>query len=232
MQIKQYGTPSTAKSRQRAYAASSRPSRLASKGYDRTSGYYGRFSTPGGENKFFDTTVGVATIGTGGTIFSSSLNLIPQGTTESSRIGRKCTVRSLSINGSFFLPGTVTAADGSDVFRLIIYLDKQCNGAAATVTDILETANIYSFNNLANSGRFRILKTKKVSMSATAGNGTSSMEKQQFFSFTLNLNLPLEFSSTTGALTEIRSNNLGVLAISQDGKCQMAFTTRIRFSDN
>lgn len=49
-------------------------------------------------------------------------------------------------------------------------------------------------------------------------------------SFYKKCNVPLEFSSTTGAITEIRSNNIGVLLISAEGTAKFDSSIRIRFT--
>ena len=48
--------------------------------------------------------------------------------------------------------------------RVMLYHDKQANGATAAVLDILESADYQSFNNLVNSGRFRILMDRTYAM--------------------------------------------------------------------
>jgi len=206
-------------------------------GIDRTGGYYGRYPMRDGELKFFDVTLDDVTIASGGNI-TPSLNLIPQGITESTRGGRKCTIRSINWRWTHSLPETVdTSSNGSgDSVRIILYVDKQCNGAAAVALDILETNNINSFRNLSNKNRFRILfdRTQAINIIAFSQNGTSK------YSTTNNIkvgaiyktcNIPIEFSNTTGAITEIRSNNIGVLLVGNAGTSQWTSTIRLRFSD-
>ncbi len=186
--------------------------------------------------KFFDTVKAATAAATTGTISNLSLNLIPQGVTESQRIGRKCTIKSLHIRGEYTLPTTSTPASTTDRVRTIIYLDKQTNGVTATVTGILESAAINSFNNLANQSRFTILSDKTFSMNMTAGayDGTNDQfgKISRPFMYNKKCNIPIEFDSTTGAITEIRSNNLGLLTISQVGDVLLAYTARVRYSDN
>ncbi len=210
------------------------------RGYARTSGFYGRFRgrrstyTNGGELKFFDLDLDDATVANGGTI-TDSINKIAQGTTESTRIGRKCTIRSIGWRFEVTLPIDTTVGL-ADVVRVIMYLDKQCNGATATVTDILESANFQSFNNLANKSRFRTLmdRTYAINVSAAAGNGTSNDAADSVIedSFFKKCNLALEFDATAGAITEIRSNNIGVLLIARTGAAGFSSKIRLRFSDN
>ncbi len=211
-------------------------------GYSRTGGFYGRFSGTGmgQELKFHDITIDDALIATTGTIQNAgSINLIPQGVTEITRIGRKCTIRNILWRLRLTIVNTADAAVTGDTARVILYLDKQCNGATIAVTDLLETADEQSFNNLANSGRFRVLMDRTYDMNCTSGSGRGSTDTLAFGENVVNdtffkkCNIPLEFSSTTGAITEIRSNNLGVLLISQDGNAtNFESNLRLRFSDS
>ncbi len=205
-------------------------------GYDRTGGFYGRYSGRGGELKFFDTTRADTAMGSSGAIANLSLNLIPQGVTESERVGRKCRIRSLVMRGEMVQPTTTDVAAAGAKGRVIIYVDKQCNGATAAVLDILDTATVNSFRNLANSGRFQILmdKTYNMSVRASAGNGTANDTAEwlvpwSFFKSTCDI--PIEFDNTTGAITEVKTNNIGVLTIANEGATLFGYIARVRFSD-
>ncbi len=110
---------------------------------------------PGGELKFFDTLKAATTVTETGTILDDSLVHIPQGVTESERVGRKCTLRSIHIKGTFLNSNVTSVNDTKNGVRIIMYLDKQANGATAAVSDVLEDiteVNGYnSFRNLSNS---------------------------------------------------------------------------------
>lgn len=119
--------------------------------------------------------------------------------------------------------------------RVIVFLDRQANGTAATVTDILETAQYNSFNNLANSSRFRIMYDKRHDMNYfnTQTSGGQDIDGTNISgSFFANVNLPIEFSSTTGVIGEIRSNNIGLLLISDSQQGYLEGRVRVRFSDS
>lgn len=205
-------------------------------GFTRTGGFFGRFSGAGGELKFHDIDLDDAVVTTGAAI-TDSINKIAQGTQESQRIGRKTTIRSINWRFEAFLPTNQdTAAPGFDTIRVLMYLDKQCNGATATTAQILESDDYQSFNNLANKSRFRTLMDRTYSFNVPAGSGADATSdwagnliNDTFFK---KVNIPLEFDSTTGAITEIRSNNIGVLLISRGGLCGFASKIRLRFSDN
>lgn len=204
------------------------------KGYNRTGGNWGRYSGSNAELKFHDVDLNDTNVASAGTV-TPSINLIPQGVTEITRVGRKCTLKKISWNIRIItIAGSSEAS--SDVVRFILFQDKQCNGATAAVLDILETADFLSFRNLSNTGRFRILWDKFVQMNHTAagGNGTAieTVEHAQFLTYHKDVNIPLEFDATTGAITEIRSNNIGVLMISQGNTISLLDSKfRLRFSD-
>ncbi len=208
----------------------------AQRGFVRRAGYYGRYNAaPGVENKFHDVDLTDALIAPSGTV-TPSINLIPQGVTEITRIGRKCTITQIHWTWEMVLPeaDAVATPVAFDVARLILYIDKQANGATAAVLDILETADYLSFNNLANSGRFQTLMDRKVPISyqtlASDGAGVVSMaDVVRIGKFHKRCNIPIEFNSTTGAITEIRSNNIGVLLISSKGLISFDSKIRLRF---
>lgn len=205
-------------------------------GFTRNTGFFGRFG-PEGELKFKDQDFNSGTIAVGGTVSEQSIVDVAQGTAEDERIGRKCTIR--SINWRFeirLLNQANTGAPGVDVIRVIMYLDKQCNGATATVTEILESNDYQSFNNLANKSRFRTLMDRTYALNLTAASGadataewTGTNLQDTFFK---KVNIPIEFDSTTGAITEIRSNNIGILLLSRAGLSDLNSKIRLRFSDN
>ncbi len=191
-----------------------------------------------GELKFHDLDIDDAVIATGGNIAQDSCNIIAQGTTESTRIGRKCTIRSIHWRYDIFVPPTATLGNADDTIRVILYLDKQTNGAVATVTGILESNDYQSFNNLANKSRFRTLmdRTYNVFSHGAAGGDTtvSSMQMEVSEQLNLTVNIPIEYdnSATTGALTTQRTNNIGVLLLSRSGKGGFLSKMRLRFADS
>lgn len=206
-------------------------------GVDRTGGFYGRYSGRQAELKFFDVEVNDSTIATGGIIFDS-VNNIPQGVSENERVGRKCTIKSINWHGNIFL-GTYDAEPGprfGDRLRVILYQDKQANGDLAKILDILETDDYLSFRNLSNSGRFNILMDKFMPMNyLTYANGSGAQHSgsgvTKNLAFYKACNIPIEFSGPTGATSEVRSNNIGVLLVSELGMVGIASTIRLRFSD-
>lgn len=217
----------TALSRMRQRSAMIRP------GYTRRSGYYGRYNTRTSEElKFFDTSINSSIDLTGEVLTGGQINLVPQGTTESTRIGRKIVVKNIDIKGYVVGNGINTT---SQIVQLALVLDKQCNGAAAGYTDIYTTNDINSFRNMANSERFTVIKTWRMQIypQITIIAGTSFLPPYRSIQYHKSCNIPIEFSSTTGAITEIRSNNLFVIgiAIGGDDTANFTATCRIKYKD-
>ncbi len=204
-------------------------------GRDRTGGFYGRYGG-GGELKFHDLDIDDATIAGGALIAQASCNLIAQGVTESQRVGRKCVIRSINYRFRFSLPATSTPGDTSDSVRIVIYLDKQANGATAATTQLFENDDYQTFNNLANSSRFVTLMDRSYSLVATAGayDGTNDQfgEVNINDTFFKRCSIPIEFDATTGAITEIRSNNIGIALFSRAGVAGFSSSMRLRFADS
>ncbi len=223
-------TKSTGASRIMAARMKALTASRAGAGFVQASGFYGRFGK-GGELKFFDTLLGSTALATAGVVLSESLNLIPQGVTESTRVGRKCTIKKINMMG-FILLNSGTAVTG-ETYRMMLVLDKQCNGAAATVLNVLQTADEKSFNNLATSNRFQVLKNWYGSINKTADIGTNINAQIKTFKFNKSCNLPIEFSATSGAIGTIQSNNIFLIALSSVGtSISISHNTRVRFSDN
>ncbi len=199
--------------------------------------YVGGLGGPG-ELKFLDTAVDDAIIASGGVI-TPTVNVVAQGVGESARVGRKCTLRSIMWRGALSLPeGELQGAPGpGERFRLILYQDKQANGATAAALDILETVTVDAYRNLANVGRFQILfdhhtTISRLTLSHFAVNSFSFSGVQSNFNFFKKCEIPIEFSGANGTIDEIRSNNIGLLVISDQGSGGLVSQIRLRFSDH
>lgn len=163
---------------------------------------------------------------------TGQLCLIPQGDTESTRDGRKAVIKSIQIRGSLlYTPGA--SAQGSHICYLYVVLDTQTNGAAAAITDVF-TSNACQKNmlQLNNSGRFRILKKMVFAFNNMAGVTTAFSNIVKPLEFYKRCNIPIDWNSTAGAITEIRSNNIFLIAgtdangddlTTLDGNCRLRF---------
>lgn len=203
----------------------------------RRGGNYGRYGVNAlqaglkPELKFFDTTNSFTFDVTGEVPATGQLALIPQGDTESTRDGRLAVIKSIQIRGSLiFNPGAQATAATSTFLYLI--LDTQANGAAAAATDVFTSADFWSnMINLNNSGRFRILKKWVHTFNPPAGATTAYNVQIKQLEYYKRCNIKMDWSSTTGAITEIRSNNIFLMAgaVNSDDLVTFAGTTRLRF---
>lgn len=164
---------------------------------------------------------------------SASLFQIVQGTTKNNRIGNKVFVTHIRAKMNLILSSSTYA----DQIRWILYKDNQANGAAATVAQILElasTAGIESFQSMDYVDRIKIIKDKWVKLIPTIGvSGTSSTPIIIPQKFNHKANCEVRYSSTTGAITEIQSDNYGILAIAYGGAATtMSGTFRVYFRDH
>ena len=82
---------------------------------------------------------------------SPLLNGVAEGTTPSTRIGRKITLKSIQLVWTARFP---TAATGGCTLRFRIVYDKQANGAAPSAISMFQTDSYYAPNNLGNADRY------------------------------------------------------------------------------
>ncbi len=192
------------------------------------------------ELKFHDLDIDDALVTQAGTIAQVSCVTIAQGTTESERIGRKCTITNINWRYDIVMNDTATADTTSEVVRVILFLDKQTNGngVAASAALILESDDYQSFNKLNEKGRFSILLDRFYDLSCPSGSGQNAADVfgEQIVSDSVYLkcSLPIEYddSVTTGAIGNVRTNNIGVLLLAKSGNlATFASKMRLRFSD-
>lgn len=185
------------------------------------------------EKKYFDSTISNITDISAGVIVNS-LNLIPQGTTDITRIGNKVTVRNVNITAFAYNDDQAGGSYAGSFLRTILFVDKQANGATAAVTDILKTANIASFRNMDQVDRFIILKDKVTPIPVNSANALHTDVSSTMWKLSNKCNIPVHFSSTTGAITELKSNNIGLLMIADTATCNASTsigTARVKFTD-
>lgn len=202
------------------------------RGRIRRVGNYGRYNKGWKQEvKYFDVSVSVDPVGTSGSIVSS-INLIPEGTDPSERIGRKIVVRSLHCKSRLQLDHTTGDSSSCGIVRIMWFVDKQTNGAAATVLDILNSADWDSFRNMENGSRFQILSDKTHFMNKTSGAGDGATNDwPQYcknYKFNKRCNIPITFDGATGALTEICCNNIGLLLITESTASVPSFLGKVR----
>jgi len=208
------------------------------KGFVRYGGAWNRFggASRGKELKFLDTACSGDLDNTLEVLTTGQCCLIPQGAEEDQRVGRSCIIKSIYIKGrAIYQPGASATAGASGYLWLV--QDTQANGAAATAANVFDGTTAHdAMTNLDNSLRFRILKYWSFDMNSPAGVSTAyNVVHKTLTPFYKKCHIPLEFSGATGAITELRSNNLFFVAGSSgsvsDDLVSVNLTCRIRFSD-
>ena len=157
-------------------------------------------------------------------------------------MGARCTVTDINVKGVInWQTGMAATTLQTVLIKMVIVLDKQANGANCTWSDVYNGTTPFSPRNLTNSQRFEVLKEwmlqPTVVATGTADNWASAAisctSPPTKFKFNKKCNIPLEFSSTTGAITEIRSNNITLMAVSYAGDDihTLTGTFRVKFRD-
>ncbi len=218
-----------------------RKKRYFRKGYDRTGGFYGRYNrTPANktlkpETKFLDFTTDDAVIAAAGTVAVPSVVLITQGTGESERIGRQVKLTAIGWRFEITIAAQTGAGAGqNEVVRVILFHDRQANGAAAPKGEIVADATDYqTFNNLANTKRFRTLmdRTYVLTPTSAAGDGAANDIAPYTIvdTFFKKCNMLIDYDATTNSITELSSNNVGILLLARTGIAAFTGVLRIRF---
>lgn len=175
------------------------------------------------------------------------LSLIAQGVTASQRVGRRALITSVHLQGIYLPPVASVAGTGasdlddwSQRIKLWVIQDRQANGAQFAVLNFLKTADINSFRNLNNTSRFKVLASRQILANSRcgAGNGTTTLQVRSVYPFKIDIKcaIPIDFSSTTGAITEQKLNSIHLFMISENDQLNsqgvLQFNTRIRYVDS
>ena len=165
---------------------------------------------------------------------------VDRGTEANERTGRSILAKKISYRMVMSLqPGTGVVNQTQTIIRVILFQDRQANGDAADISDILQGSRVTSFRNLLEgSTRYRILSDKFVSLVCQAG-GTPSMNTDwawhsEFREVHLPINLTLEFGDgDPTTIGDLKSNNIGCWILSsQANTTSISVDFRLRFYDN
>jgi len=166
---------------------------------------------------------------------TTQLCLVGQGDTQSTRTGNQISVRHVSLHAVV----TVTPVVNTTVYgytAMYVILDKQCNGAALSYTELIQESRadlVIGQPLMANSDRFIFLAEQVLWWDKPAGIQSEGYNLQeQPIKIELDVNIPIMYSGATGALTEIRSNNICLYFVSGGNIHVQAVTqgrARIRF---
>jgi len=224
-------------------------SHVVQDGKTRTAGLYGRYGIPKSsmsnkpEKKYHGTVHARAVLLSQtncGASSAATLLHIAQGTSGFTRIGRTIQLKSIHLRIRMERPTQIPY----DTLRIIVYLDQQCNGTIVNLSDLLSggsdgiNPDPTSYINLTNSKRFKILRDEIFCDNCETvlryDNTNFHIQEEHFFDWHINLDIPIEYSGNTGDISEIKSNNVGVmfLCANKDQRSSAAMTCRVRYTDN
>jgi hypothetical protein len=157
---------------------------------------------------------------------SPLLNGVAEGTTPSTRIGRKITLKSIQLVWTARFP---TAATGGCTLRFRIVYDKQANGAAPSAISIFQADSYYAPNNLGNADRYiTVVDHITDPMSVDGDRDVSGRIYKK-------LGLDTMYTGATSGITSIGTGSM-YLFVSQSGGAAVSSPflnafVRLRYSD-
>lgn len=194
------------------------------------SGGFSFKATGGKELNFVDTNIGVGSVSTTASLIL--LNGLAQGTTASTRIGRRVQMKSVEIKMAIAALATAT----TQTVRFALVLDKQANAAAPAFTDIYDSADPRALRNISNKARFWVLYDSGLmpivgSSAALLDNSYRTLE------FYKRINIPVQYNAgTAGTVGDIQTNALYWVSIgsvaSGTGASNTAGNCRVRYDDS
>ncbi len=227
--------------------------RIGPKVYNRKKGYTNRrtggFS--GMEIKFFDTTVSNLAFSTSWLGMPPSspasilcLNAVPVGSGESEHLGRTFNMRSIFLRMQVTLPTLeqLTLPTADVVYRIIVLMDTQTNGAAVTPTAVVDvpTNGTQAYRNLQNSTRFNILwdsGRRVMRPSGLVNEGAINSFAHSTTDHILNFNhkfkepIKVRTDGTTAVIGSLTDYSIQVIAIASSTNLDLAYTSRLRYSE-
>jgi len=165
-------------------------------------------------------------------------NIIAQGVSASSRIGRKITIKRIEFDAVFHL-----AAKDGDYIRANVILDRQCNGGntGEVPKTVFTGAHPVSHAKLENNKRFQILLQKTLVLlnqpdhiTVSELGVTTLVESgvcRKHMKFSIDCNIEIDYSGSEAAIGSVRSNNIFILLQSLEGKTTIAARGRTLFTD-
>lgn len=159
------------------------------------------------------------------------LNGLAEGTGIDQRIGRRVQIKSISVRMWIYSPVTITETVH---FRALLVQDRQCNGALPIIADIFALASVpdYSYYNLDNRERFRVITDRKFHIQSEDG------IHQSHQMLTMSSKMPVEttYNDTGSGITDIATNSIFLLlianrSVTNDTNLKIDYIFRTRYYD-
>lgn len=215
---------------------------------------YGGFI--GLELKFLDLTLAPTAIASNGDLTGGEydpattlcLNAMIQGTTESARIGRFISMKSMTVKGRVVFPGLENMGAPPIAAHVVCYLilDTQANEAGMKSEDVFVNKGATTtmtgriFRNLEHTDRYQVLdsfKAKLTPMSLVDDPkdtdptfAHATVHRDFTLSYRWNKGKKVLFSGTGATISSIQDNALHVIAFSTNGTLTIEFNSRCRYT--
>lgn len=167
------------------------------------------------------------------------LNGIARGDDIDERIGRQITMKSIEVHMRFEAKAPEAGVTPSAIRVLIVY-DRQTNGAALTVAQVLSSVGgplvTLAPKNLENRDRFQILRDMKFGLPCSVS--TDFMAAPKVMKFYQGVNLSTTYNTgDAGTVADITTGSLYMITLASDAAAGAhmplySFVSRVRYADN
>jgi len=162
-----------------------------------------------------------------------------QGDDIANRQGRKIFVKKIRISGVLNVPVQTAqaAADPEQNIRIIVYKDKQTNGAQAQGEELIESGAgsdaIHMYQNLKNLGRFEVMYDKYFVMTQRYLTGLTGAYVQagqtKNFKISLKPNCVVNYNATNGGtVADVIDNSFHLIALTDNNTMGCTITYKVR----
>ena len=175
----------------------------------------------------------------------------------STRNGNKVLLDSISLRGRCIVdknsdPSFANVVSTTTIFRIVVFLDTQCNGGSPTMDEFFDTQLVSQdafdcYNSLHNTGRFKTLLDKRVTVQPgpllhgqypNPRHSSLPRRRNGVLLPSQKPQNPIMFSDGYDYIQSVRTNNIGMFFLTvggggSDTKTQrrVAWRSRVRFYD-
>ena len=211
-----------------------RPLPMRARGPYRTGGFYGASVRSPIEKKVIDTALSNYDVNSTGSV--TLISGCATGTDYTERIGRRTNITAIQLRGRMQVDCS-SYSGVPQVGRVMLVEDMQCNGTIAAITDILQTANVHSFNNLNNRERFKIHHDQLFDFGVYSFTATQSYADNLMHHYEVykSVNIPVVYDGTSNTIGSISSGAIYLVFIGSGpagtNDLIAPTTCRVRFID-